>query len=83
MFRAFDQKTERLVAVKLFTLDLPPERVHQLVAELERLIDATLTHPAIVAPLATGIQDNRAYLAMEYVSADSLDTAIRQYGAAP
>ncbi len=83
MFRAFDQKTERLVAVKLFTLDLPPERVHQLVAELERLIDANLTHPAIAAPLATGIHDNRAYLAMEYVSADSLDTAIRQYGAAP
>ena len=83
MFRAFDQQTERLVAVKLFTLDLAPERVHQLVAELDRLTDATLAHPAIASPLATGIHDNHAYLAMEYVSADSLDTAIRQYGAAP
>jgi len=83
VFRAFDQQTERLVAVKLFTLDLAPERVHQLVAELERLIDAALTHPAIAAPIAAGMHDNHAYLAMEYVSADSLDTAIRQYGAAP
>jgi eukaryotic-like serine/threonine-protein kinase len=83
VFRAFDQETERLVAVKVFTLDLAPERVHQLVAELERLIEAALAHPAIAAPIAAGMHDNHAYLAMEYVSADSLDTAIRQYGAAP
>ncbi len=83
VFRAFDPETERLVAVKLFTLDLAPERVHQVVAELERLIAAALTHPAIAAPLAAGIRNNHAYLAMEYVSADSLDVAVRQYGAAP
>jgi eukaryotic-like serine/threonine-protein kinase len=83
VFRAFDQETERLVAVKVFALDLAPERVHQLVAELERLIEAALAHPAIAAPIAAGMHDNHAYLAMEYVSADSLDTAIRQYGAAP
>jgi len=83
VFRAFDPDTERLVAVKLFTLDLAPERVHQLVAELERLTSATLTHPAIATPLATGMRENRAYLAMDYVAADSLDVAVRQYGAAP
>jgi serine/threonine-protein kinase len=83
VFRAYDATRERLVAVKLFKLDLPPERAHQLVAELERLIAAGLTHPAIAAPLATGISGVSAFLAQDYVAADSLDLAVREYGHAP
>ena len=41
-FARYDATRERLVAVKLFKLDLPPERAHQLVAEFERLIAADL-----------------------------------------
>jgi hypothetical protein len=78
VFRAFDPGRERLVAVKLFRLDLPPERVHQLVAELERLIAAGLTHPAVVAPVATGIEGVSAYLAEDYVAAESLDIRLRR-----
>src|SRR5437868_14684700 len=83
VFRAYDAARERLVAVKLFTLDLPPERGHQLVAEFERLIAADLAHPALAAPLATGISGVSAYLAQDYIAADSLDSAVREYGAAP
>jgi len=83
VFRAYDATRERLVAVKLFKLDLPPERAHQLVAEFERLIGADLTHPALAAPLATGISGVSAFLAQEYVAADSLDLAVREYGPAP
>jgi serine/threonine-protein kinase len=83
VFRAYDPEREALVAVKLFKLDLPPERVHQLVAEFERLIDAALIHDAIAAPLATGIMESSAYLAQEYISAESLDLAVREYGPAP
>lgn len=83
MFRAYDATRERLVAVKLFKLDLPPERAHQLVAEFERLIAADLTHPGLAAPLATGISGVSAFLAQDYVAADSLDLAVREYGAAP
>ena len=83
MFRAYDATRERLVAVKLFTLDLPPERGHQLVGEFEGLIAAELAHPAIAAPLATGISGVSAFLAQEYVAADSLDLAVREYGPAP
>lgn len=83
MFRAYDSTRERLVAVKLFKLDLPPERGHQLVAECERLIAADLTHPALAAPLATGISGVSAFLAQDYVAADSLDLAVREYGPAP
>ena len=83
VFRAYDATLERLVAVKLFKLDLPPERTHQLVAELEGLIAADLTHPALAAPLATGISGVSAFLAQDYVAADSLDLAVREYGPAP
>ena len=82
MFRAYDAERERLVAVKLFTLDLPPPRVHQLVAAFERLIAADLTHPALATPLATGITSVSPYLASDYVAAESLDLAVREFGPA-
>ena len=71
------------MAVKLFKLDLPPERGHQLLAEFERLIAANLTHPALAAPLAAGISDVSTFLVQDYVAADSLDLAVREYGPAP
>jgi len=83
VFRAHDAVRDRPVAVKLFTLDLAPERVHQLVAEFKRIIAADLTHPALAAPLATGIQGVSAYLVQEFVAADAVDQVIREYGAAP
>ncbi len=83
MFRAYDAQRERLVAVKLFNLDLPPEKGHQLVAAFERLIAAELTHPALAAPLATGLTGVSAFLAQDYVAAESLDLAVREYGPAP
>ena len=83
VFRAYDSTRERLVAVKLFKLDLPPECGHQLVAEFEQLIARNLTHPAVAAPLSTGINGVSAYLVQDYVAADSLDLAIREHGPAP
>jgi eukaryotic-like serine/threonine-protein kinase len=83
VFRAYDPERERLVAIKLFKLDLPPERVHQLVAAFERLIAARLTHPTLSAPRAAGIADVAAYLVQDYIGAESLDLAVREHGAAP
>jgi hypothetical protein len=83
VFRAYDAQGERLVAVKLFRLDLPPERVHQLVDAFERLIAAELGHPSLARPLATGLAGANPYLAVEYVPAESLDLAVREYGPAP
>jgi eukaryotic-like serine/threonine-protein kinase len=77
VFRAYQPEQDRLVAVKVFRIDLPPERAHQLVAQLERLIAADLSHAGIAAPLATGITDVSAYLAMDFVAADSLDMVVR------
>src|SRR3954469_16106130 len=57
VFRAYQPEEDRLVAVKLFHLEIPPERSHQLVVQLERLIAADLTHVGIAAPLAAGLHD--------------------------
>jgi PEGA domain/Protein kinase domain len=83
VFRAYDPERERLVAIKLFKLDLPPERVHQLVGAFERLIAADLAHPTLSAPRAAGIADLAAYLVQDYIGAESLDLAVREHGAAP
>jgi serine/threonine protein kinase len=80
VFRAYEPERDRLVAVKVFRLDLPPERVHQLVGEFERLIEAALRHSAITAPVAAGLDGVVAYLAQEYFSGDSLDILIRENG---
>jgi serine/threonine-protein kinase len=83
VFRAYEPERDRLVAVKVFRLDLPPERVHQLVGEFERLIEAGVRHPAIAAPVATGLDGVVAYLAQDYFSGDSLDIVIRERGPLP
>ena len=79
----YNPEQDKLVAVKLFRLDLPPERVHELVADFERMIAADLTHSAIVAVVATGIVQVSPYLAQDFVAADSLDTVIREHEPAP
>src|SRR5476649_2561515 len=83
VFRAYQPDRDRLVAIKMFRLDLPPERVHQLVGEFELLIAAALTHAGIAAPLATGMDGNVPYLVHEFAAADSLDIVVRDHGAAP
>lgn len=77
VFRAYQPEQDRLVAVKLFRLDLPPERVHTLVRALASIVAADLTHPAIAAPIAAGLVDASAYLAQDFVAAESLDVVIR------
>src|SRR5438105_9387161 len=83
VFHAYEPDRDRHVAIKLFRLDLAPERVHQLVAGFERLAAAGLTHPGIAAPIAAGIDGNSAYLAQDFIAADSLDVLIRDHGPAP
>ncbi|OFV92189.1 MAG: hypothetical protein A3H95_15280 [Acidobacteria bacterium RIFCSPLOWO2_02_FULL_64_15] len=80
VFRAYDPDQDRLVAIKLFRLDLAPDRVHRLVAEFETIVAARLAHPAIAQPIVAGIEGVEAYLAQEYVSAESLDTVVREQG---
>jgi hypothetical protein len=50
------------------------------VSELEAIIDAQLAQPAIAASIAAGIVDANAFLAQEFLVAESLDTVLRERG---
>jgi hypothetical protein len=83
VFRTHDPDHERVVAVKAFSLDLTPEQSVGLSEQFQRLVDLGIEHQYIAAPVAAGVEDFVAYLAVPYVAGESLDTAIRQYGPAP
>src|SRR3954465_6030811 len=82
VFRTYEPTRDRLVAVKVFRLDITPEQARILAAELARASDAGLFHPSIVEPVAAGVEGTVAYRAEEYVAAESLDAAIRHYAPA-
>jgi hypothetical protein len=82
VFRTYEPTRDRLVAVKVFRLDLTPEQASALADELNRAVDAGLVHPSIVEPVAAGLEGTVAYRAEEYVAAESLDVAMRHYAPA-
>ena len=83
MFRTYEPTRDRLVAVKVFRLDVTPEQAQALADELSRAAEAGLFHPSIVEPIAAGVEGTVAYRAEEYVAAESLDVAMRHYAPAP
>ena len=82
VFRTYEPTRDRLVAVKVFRLDVTPETAQSLADELARAADAGLFHPSIVEPVAAGVEGSVAYRAEEYVAAESLDVAMRHYAPA-
>jgi serine/threonine protein kinase len=83
VFRAYDPDEGRLVAIKAFRLDLTPVRAAELAGALQGLVTRGVPHPSIAAPIAAGVEDGVAWFAQAYVPAESLDTALRQYGPPP
>ena len=82
VFRTYEPTRDRLVAVKVFRLDIIPEQAQVLADALGRAIDSSLAHPSIVEPIAAGLEGTLAYRAEEYVLAESLDVAMRHYAPA-
>ena len=83
MFRTYEPTRDRLVAVKVFRLDIVPEQAQALADALSRATRSSLFHPSIVEPIASGVEGTLAYRAEEYVAAESLDVAMRHYAPAP
>jgi hypothetical protein len=83
VFRTYEPTRDRLVAVKVFKLDITPEQAQALADELGRAAEAGLFHPSIVEPIGAGVEGTAAYRADEYVAAETLDVAMRQYAPAP
>jgi hypothetical protein len=82
VFRTYEPIRDRLVAVKVFRLDIIPEQAQALADALTRATHASLFHPSIVEPIAAGVEGTLAYRAEEYVAAESLDVAMRHYAPA-
>ncbi len=82
VLRTYEPEADRLVAVKIFRLDITPEQAEELARELAAISQRGLAHPSIVEPLAAGVEDGIPYLATEYVAAESLDVAMRHYAPA-
>jgi hypothetical protein len=82
VFRTYEPTRDRLVAVKVFRLDITPEQASSLAEELGRATEAGLVHESIVEPVAAGLEGTVAYRAEEYVAAESLDVAMRHYAPA-
>jgi hypothetical protein len=83
VFRTYEPEGDRLVAVKAFRLDITPEQAQALADELSKAAGAGLFHPSIVEPIGAGVEGTMAYAAEEYVAAESLDVAMRDYAPAP
>src|SRR4029077_3345249 len=76
VFRTYDPQADKLVAVKVFRLDLLPEDVARLADALRRLNGA----PGFVA---AGLENTSAYLAIDYLAGETLDVALRHLAPAP
>jgi hypothetical protein len=83
VFRTYDPQRDRLVAVKAFRLDVVPEQVARLADALRRLAAAAPDRPGIVPAIEAGLEGTTAYLATEYVAAETLDVALRHLAPAP
>src|SRR5262245_3457920 len=77
VFRTYAPQNDRLVAIKAFRLDIVPEQVARLADALRRRAASGLHHAAIVPVLDAGLEGATAYLATEYVAAETLDVALR------
>ncbi len=83
VFLGADPEGDRQVAIKTFPLDVTPERAASLAEALRQLVATPLGHPSIVPLLDAGAEGSTVYLVQEYVLAESVDAAVRQYGPAP
>ncbi len=83
MFRAHEPGRDRLVAIKVFRLEITPEQAASLARDLEQLIAKDIAHRNVAAPISAGIDGYAAYLALEYVVGDSLDVSTRGMGPMP
>src|SRR3954466_16181922 len=79
VFRTYEPTRDRLVAVKVFRLDVTPEQAQALADELSHAAGAELFQSSIVEPIASGVEGTVAYRAEEYIAAESLDVAMRHY----
>ena len=78
VFRAFDARQDRLVAVKTFKLDLLPEQVARLTDALRLIVTAPSAHPAVVPAIDAGLEGTTPYVVLAMAAGETLDVLLRQ-----
>ena len=78
VFRAYDPSDDRAFIVKELRLDVTPEQAQALVEALERAAGAGAFHPAVVMPVAVGIEEGTPFLVQEHIAAPPLDATTRR-----
>jgi serine/threonine-protein kinase len=78
VYRAHDPRFKRDVAIKLMTRDLLQDPTLKARFEREAQTIASLEHPAIVPVYDFGEEDDRPYLVMRLMNANTLDHRLKQ-----
>ncbi len=80
VYKAYDSVLDRFIAVKLLRKDHSDQAALIKQLEGEAAITASVNHPHVVNLFSTGTDRGRFFIAMELVSAGSLDDLIRIQG---
>ena len=79
VFRAHDDERERLVAVKVFRLDLTPELANDVGDDLQALVNHwPSAMPGLVRPVRAGVDHATPWLAQEFAPGEGLDAILRR-----
>ena len=78
VFRSYDSQRERLVVVKAFKLDLVPEQCAAFADALRGIVAQPIDDPGIVRAVDAGLAGTTPFLALEFVSEDTLDALLRE-----
>ena len=82
VFRGEDSDTHAPVAIKVLRMNLPASRAAEVSDGLLALVRDMPPHPAIAAPLASGLDEHDPYLVSRFTAGQPLDAAIREFGPA-
>jgi len=82
VFRAVHPESGVALAIKLFTLDLAPDRAAAMAADLEALLGLTPPAEGLCELIDTGVHGTAPFLVTTFAPGDSLDVALKQFGPA-
>jgi len=78
VFRSYDSQRERLAVIKAFKVDLLPEQVPEFAEALRAMVTRPVDDSGIVRAIDSGVEGATPFLALEFVSDDTLDAILRE-----
>ncbi len=83
VLRAFEERLNRTVALKILRPDVANDEISVQRFEREAKAAGSLQHPNVVTVYTVGLLDGVAYMAMELVNGPTLAEIIREHGPLP